>query len=95
MRENEKESPILCLSVVSTDAVSRDYLCDIGPNIMASPLQRACHLIPWSRDDHMMLDDPRWRGLPQCTVPPFKVIAFGVFGMTMYMCVHACVRVCV
>lgn len=54
------------------DAVSRDYLCDIGPNIMASPLQRACHLIPWSRDDHMMLDDPRWRGLPQCTVPPFK-----------------------
>jgi tubulin--tyrosine ligase-like protein 12 len=50
--------------------VTRDYLCDVGSDITVSPLQRACHLLPWSHDDHMMLDDPKWQELPQCIVPP-------------------------
>lgn len=58
---------------MATDTVTRDYLSDIGPDVVSNPLQRACHLIPWSHDNHLTLDDPKWQDLPHCTVPPLKV----------------------
>ena len=58
---------------LTTDTVTRDYLDGMGPVIRESALQRACHLLPWSCDGHMTLDDPRWEELPQCVVPPLKV----------------------
>jgi tubulin--tyrosine ligase-like protein 12 len=54
------------------DTVTRDYLEGMGPVIRDSPLQKACHLLPWSCDSHLTPDDPRWEELPRCVVPPLK-----------------------
>ena len=56
----------LCL-----DEVTRTYYSVVGDSELAA----VCHMLPWSREHSLSLNDPLWSQLDQFVVPAMTVCA--------------------
>ena len=52
-----------------------EVTCNFLPESIKSELERACHTLPWSRDNHLTLplDSPLWNELGNFKIPEPQV----------------------